>query len=380
MNSRPLRVAIDGRVLVMKPTGIGHYTRSLLGAMAKMYGTQFEAAFFTHQRIFDQSFWPRQMEQKIINFPAPMLLRPLWDNLLLPRAIRKAGPFDLYFSPLSVVPRGLSIPSVATVHDLAFFHYPEIQPWKYRHYWKKAIQRTAKSATRIISVSESTRKDLESFFPGTKRKVQVVHEAPSTSLLSTSSKGKFRPHHRIDSSTRYFLSVGTLEPRKNYPFLLEVFQRLLHRPGCEELKLVIAGSPGWESAELEKEMQERSGYLIRLDYVEYSDLPDLYRGAIALVFPSLYEGFGLPAIEAMAVGTPVIASNISSFPEVIGDAGVLLDLEDGDSWIDTLERVAKDEVWRVRLASRCLARSKEFTWERAAEETWQVFQEAANSR
>ena len=377
MNTHPLRVAIDGRVLVMKPTGIGHYTRSLLGTMARMLGPQFEAAFFTHQRIFDQSFWPRQMEQRILRFPDPMLFRPLWDHRLLPRAIRNAGPFDLYFSPLSVVPRNLPIPSVATVHDLAFFHYPEVQPWKYRHYWKKAIRRTAKDATRIIAVSESTRQDLNRFYPGTESKTKVIHEASST-LFHASSQGGSFSHHRIDSSTRYFLSVGTLEPRKNYPFLLEVFRHLLKRPGCEELKLVIAGSSGWESAELEKAIEDRSGHLIRLDYVEYSELPDLYRGAIALVFPSLYEGFGLPAIEAMTVGTPVIASNVSSFPEVIGEAGILLDLEDGESWVDTLERVAKDEAWRVRLASRCLARSKEFTWERAAEETWQIFQEAAN--
>jgi len=373
---RPLRVAIDGRVLVMKPTGIGRYARSLLRALAVEAGEAFEAVFFTHDRIRDQSFWPFQMNQQVIRFPDPMMFRPFWDQGLLWRAIRKAGPFDLYFSPLSVVPWGLGFPSVATIHDLAFLHYPEIQPWKYRLYWKRAIRKAARRASRLIAVSESTRKDLESFFPGSAKKTSVVYEAPDPQFLQR-RKGDRAIDRRIVNLDRYLLAVGTIEPRKNYPFLLEVFRALRARPGCEALRLVIAGGAGWGSTDLEDAMAAMGTSLVRLDYIEFSDLPALYQNALALVFPTIYEGFGLPAVEAMAVGTPVVASNVSSLPEVVGDSGVLLEPGKVGDWVEALERVALDEPWRVRLGSRGQMRSKQFTWERAARETWAIFQEAA---
>lgn len=371
--SETLRVAVDGRVLVMKPTGIGRYTRSLMESLAHLMGEAFRPVFFTHERILDQSFWPRQLDQRIVRFPSPMAIRPVWDDFLLPRAIRREGPFDLYFSPLSVVPGGLAVPSVATIHDLAFYHDPGVQPWKYRRYWKRAIRRSVRHATGLIAVSESTRGDLQRFFPGSEEKTRVVHEAPAPIFHLPLG----RDRHAFDSLGRYFLAVGTREPRKNYPFLIEVFQRLLRRPGCDELKLVVAGGPGWCSGEVEALMEQCGTSLVRLDYVEYEDLPVLYHGALGLVFPTLYEGFGLPAVEAMASGTAVFASNVSSLPEVVGDGGMLLPLDAVEPWVEALERAAKDEPWRVRLAARGRARAVRFTWERAAEETWRVFQEAA---
>jgi glycosyltransferase involved in cell wall biosynthesis len=368
-----LRVAVDGRVLVMKPTGIGRYTRSLMETLARLKGEAFRPVFFTHDRILDQSFWPGQLEQRMVRFPGPMLIRPVWDEFLLPRAIRREGPFDLYFSPLSVVPGGLNVPSVATIHDLAFYRDPGVQPWKYRRYWKRAIRGSVRHAAKLIAVSESTRHDLQQFFPGSEAKTQVVHEAPAPIFHHPIEEGR----NAFSTLGRYFLAVGTLEPRKNYPFLIEVFQRLLRRPGCDELKVVVAGGPGWCSEEVEALMERGGTFLVRLDYVEYHDLPELYHHSLGLVFPTRYEGFGLPAVEAMASGTAVFASNVSSLPEVVGEGGVLLPLDVVEPWVEALERAAKDEPWRVRLAARGKARAAQFTWERAAEETWQVFREAA---
>jgi hypothetical protein len=285
-----LRGAVDGRVLVMKPTGIGRYARSLMEALALLKGEAFRPVFFTHDRILDQSFWPGQFEQKIVRFPDPMAIRPVWDDLLLPRAIRREGPFDLYFSPLSVVPGGLCVPSVATIHDLAFYRDPGVQPWKYRRYWKRAIRRSVRHATKLIAVSESTRQDLQRFFPGSEEKTRVVHEAPAPIFHHPLEEGR----HAFSALGRYFLAVGTLEPRKNYPFLIEVFQRLLRRPGCDELKLAVAGGPGWWSEEVEAWMEQCGTFLVRLDYVEYEDLPELYHHALGLVFPRSTKASGCP--------------------------------------------------------------------------------------
>ena len=170
-----LRVAVDARVLVMKPTGIGRYLRSLLHAMAINQPDYIEPVFFTHEPISDYRFWPGTFEQHIVSFPGPMLLRPLWDHVLLPKAIRKKGPFDLFFSPLSITPRRLKCPSVAMIYDLAFMRLPDIQPWKYRFYWKRALQRTAAKADRLIAISESTKKDLVECFPGAEPRTRVVY-------------------------------------------------------------------------------------------------------------------------------------------------------------------------------------------------------------
>ncbi len=376
----PLRLAIDGRVLVMKPTGIGRYARSLLRAMALTRGKRLKAVFFTHRRIMDHSFWPGTLDQRVLRFPDPMLLRPWWDERLLPQAIEEdRETFDLYFSPLSVIPAKLKMPSVATVHDLAFLRFPEVQPWKYRFYWRRAMKRTVAQATRLIAVSHSTRRDLAGFYPGAEEKTTVVHEAPDPQYLKPQAE-QAESSEQMRSLGRYFLMVGTVEPRKNYTFLLRIIEQVFQAPGCEDLKLVIAGGAGWSSTQLERQMAALGDRLVWLDYVEFTHLPALYRGALALVFPTLYEGFGLPTVEAMAVGTPVVASNVSSLPEVVGSGGLLLPLDREKPWVENLVRIAASEPLRREMSERAITQARQFSWEKAALETWAVFEKAAGHR
>lgn len=379
--SKSLRIAVDGRVLVMQPTGIGRYTRSLFGEMARQYGADLQAVFFTHKPITDTSFWPGEFKQEIVPFPSSMLLRPVWERFFLPPAMGKKGPFDLYFSPLSAVPPNLKIPSVATVHDLAFMFFPEILPWNYRFYWKRAVRTAAARAEALIAVSESTRNDLTRLFPDCSEKIAVVHEAPEPSFLE-STEERFSPgsSSEIDPARlgKYLLAVGTLEPRKNYPFLFEVMEELVKKPGLEDLCLVLVGGKGWRCEAIEEAMKPMPHWLKPMDYVPHDMLPPLYRNALALVVPSLYEGFGLPAIEAMALGTPVVASNVSSLPEVVGPGGILLPLEK-HAWVWHLAQLVSDSALRSCLSIKAKEQSKEFSWERAAQETWEVFRKAART-
>ena len=173
------------------------------------------------------------------------------------------------------------------------------------------------------------------------------------------------------------LAIGTIEPRKNYPFLLDVFEKTITQPGCEDLKLVIAGTRGWSSLDLKKEAERFGGRLIWLDYVDQDRLPGLYRDALALLFPSRYEGFGLPALEAMACGTPVLASDTSSLPEVVGQAGCLLPPGDADAWVQALTQLVNDPEQQERLRRCGLEQAGYFRWSDAAESVISIFREVS---
>jgi glycosyltransferase involved in cell wall biosynthesis len=181
---------------------------------------------------------------------------------------------------------------------------------------------------------------------------------------------------RYGISRPYCLHVGTLQPRKNLGVLVEAWERLRAEVG-EPAQLLLAGKRGWLYDDLLKSVESRGlGDLVRFaDYVEQEDLPALYSGALAFVFPSLYEGFGLPPLEAMSCGTPVLSSNASSLPEVVGDAGLLLDPNEPGAWADAVKRVMEDEGLRESLSRKGLERAAGFTWERCARETLGVLVE-----
>jgi len=259
--------------------------------------------------------------------------------------------------------------SVATVHDLGYLYFPDEHGGMGRRARDWANRWSARQARRVIAVSGATRDDLVRAYGVPPVRIAIVHHGldPVFRPVDEGERRRVRARYQLDRP--YFLFVGTLQPRKNYERLLRAFDRFAI--GNPTHELVLIGGRGWQAGRLERALRAmRSRASVRvLGYVEDADLPPLYGGAVALAFPSLYEGFGLPALEAMGCGTPVLASNSSSLPEVVADAGLLVDPLDVDAIADGLSRLATDEPLRRELGVRGRARAASFTWERAAQET-----------
>jgi len=263
------------------------------------------------------------------------------------------------------------------VHDLAFLRMPELLTPQSRRYYGQ-IHRAVRNTERIIAVSERTRCDLVELVGAPPDRVEVVHEAADPRFRPPSAAEVAAARQRFGLADEYFLFVGTREPRKNLGRLLEAYAALVD--GAPDAPaLAIAGRPGWLADDLAARAEGFGiGPRVRwLGGVGPDDLVGLYGGAVAFVFPSLYEGFGLPVLEAMACGTPVVASTGGSLPEVAGDAALLVDPLDVPALRHALGRVWREAGLREELRGRGFARAAGFSWRAAAEQTLDVYRRAA---
>jgi glycosyltransferase involved in cell wall biosynthesis len=267
-----------------------------------------------------------------------------------------------------------SVPTVLTVHDLIFRHLPMHHKPLNRWYLNVTMPLYCRRATHVIAVSECTRRDLIAAYDLPEEKVTVVHEAAAPHFRPQSPEVIAAVRSRYGLPDRYLLFVGTIEPRKNLACLLSVFE-VMRAAGLSD-GLVIVGRRGWLYDDFFARLEqspERDAVLFP-GYVPDEDLPVIYGGSQGLVFPSVYEGFGLPVLEAMACGTPVVASNASSLPEIGGDAALYSDPLDVEGMTEAVRRLLCDAELRERLRARGLERAAEFSWGRAAARTRAVYE------
>jgi len=303
----------------------------------------------------------------------------LWTvgRLSLELALR---PPDVLFVPAHSLPPIVPRATVATVHDLGYRHFPGEHPPATRWLRRLSNRWSARRATRVIAVSGATRDDIVRFDGVSPGKITVVHHGHSPAFRPAEPDAIDAARQRYGLAGPYLLFVGTLQPRKNLERLLRAFDLLAATE--PRVSLVLAGALGWQPERLARALagvraRER---VSTVGVVDDADLPALLSGAVALAFPSLYEGFGLPALEAMACGTPVLSSTTSSMPEVVGEAGLLVDPLDADAIAAGLARLVRDPALRAELRQRGLARAATFTWERAARQTLGVLRAAAADR
>lgn len=278
-------------------------------------------------------------------------------------------------------PRDVGIPAVATVHDLTTLLLPEQHVWLNRALHARRLRWIREHAARIIVVSESTGRDLTRLLEISPERTVRIYEARGhdSGEPPAGQVHEARARHGLGEKP-YVLSVGTLEPRKNHERLVRAFSEL--SPQFDDVHLAIAGGEGWRADGIRQAVEESSApnRIRLLGPVPGRDLQALYSGARVFALPSLYEGFGLPVLEAMACGTPVLTSDVSSLPEVAGDAALLVDPHSTDAIRDGLERLLGDESLRGRLARRGRERERRFTWRRTAEETMAVYRGVATER
>ena len=334
---------------------------------------------------------PTDIYQKLrqsrnISWLSPQAIKTIWYNWRFVRMLNKLG--DAVHLPNQHLGRCgncLKVPYIITVHDLIrYFDLEDSEEDKaliylpnrrYRHYLNLDYEGIRK-ATRIIAVSQSTKDDLIEHIGIADERISVVYEGIDHSL--------FRPvSHRIYNHP-YILFVGSEQPRKNFTTLLKAFSQLKSGPRFKKLKLVKVGKAGGRGVDFRSqtmgvvESLHLSREVIFTDFVPEADLPAYYSGAEVFVLPSLYEGFGFPVLEAMACGCPVITSNTSSLPEVVGKAGIMVDPYNTDSLAQAMMQVLTDSELSNNMIRKGLVQSRRFTWEKAAEQTLEVYNKVEN--
>jgi alpha-1,3-rhamnosyl/mannosyltransferase len=281
---------------------------------------------------------------------------------------------DLYHEPNFLAYKS-NLPTVITVHDLSWIKFPEVHPPSRVKEMNRFFERGIKKAKYIITDAEFIRQEFIQHFNYPADRVTAIPLGVNESFFAYSRDETGATLIKNDlKHGNYILAVGTLEPRKNLSVAIDAFL-LLPKELRQQYPLVIAGSKGWLLGGLEKKIDSliKSGEIKLIGYVRQDELPHIIAGALTLVFPSIYEGFGLPPLEAMACGVPVIASNSSSIPEVVGNTGILLNLYDTQGFADAMQSLIEDPHLRAILSQKALERSKQFTWEKCALSTLEVY-------
>lgn len=355
------RVAEDSR------TGTENYTFNLIEALKKIDKVNKYTLYFNK---LPQYFEINQ--QNVSTRLIPM--KRLWTQARL--AVECLfNPPDILFVPAHTLPiiRLPKVRTVVTIHDLGAEFLAEYHQFPQKLYLNWSTKYAARNADQLIAVSKSTQRDLIARLGAKKEKISVIYEGVDQDFFQKNSHEETSAiKAKYGLNKPYLLFVGTIQPRKNLELLIEAFARVKNT----DLELVIAGKPGWlyETIYLSPEKNKVKDKVKFLGFIPTDDLPPVYSGALAFVYPSLYEGFGLPLLEAMACSCPIIASNSSSIPEVVGDAALLFDPNNKDQIVKSIRTIIKDSDLRADLAQKANRQVKKFTWEKAAEETLKVFE------
>jgi glycosyltransferase involved in cell wall biosynthesis len=370
-----MRIGIDARLSYHQPAGISRYTWYLLRALAQL-NQHDEFVVFQHRNhrvpLIEQSNFHRSTLFAPVHHRAEQFLLPIelfWQSL------------DLIHCTDFIPPLYSPIPAVITVHDLAFFHWPNFLTKDSAAYYGQ-IDRAVRHARHIIVPSENTKQDLIGILGTPDKKISVIYEAANPAFAPLPIEPARRAMEaKFKIPTNYILFVSTIEPRKNVNGLLHAYRYLCDKYNIGETGLVLAGSPGWlyeETMELVKKLKLESKTFF-LGRVTDEDLHQLYVGARCHVHPAHYEGFGLPPLEAMACGTPTIVSNVSSLPEVVGDAALLVNPNVKEEIAVAMHRLVSDDALHAELREKGLKRASCFNWETAAKSTMEVYRKALSA-
>lgn len=375
MNGQPQHIGLDAHLLNLsgnyRSAGINWYIYHLLQNLVPSPDLRY-TVFLSEPRARAQF---DQLNSASSRLPTRHpIIRIFWEQFIQPFALRKER-IDLYHGLAFAGPLAISIPWLVTVYDLSFVRYPQLFNAANRIYLTWAVRQSARRANRLIAISTSTKRDLVEMFSAREEQVVVVYCGADPRFAPSQDKIKlaqFRQHHNLPD--KIILHVGTIEPRKNIPRLLRAFaraKRAAHLPH----RLVLVGARGWKYAEVAAviEQEQMTDDVIFTGYVPQDELPLWYQAADLFCYPSLYEGFGLPPLAALASGVPVVTSNTSSLPEVVGDAALQVAPTDERALADAIVRAATDLALRAQLIERGFAQAQKFSWERAGRETVSLY-------
>jgi len=354
-----LKIGIDIQTTLGQKSGFGFYVKNLVEHLKKVDpNNQYFLIYPDTQKDFTT------------------LQRFIWDQFSFPKKATGAE-VDILHQPCFSAPIFYKGKVVLTIHDLISHYFPQNMPSGSRLYFSKWMPLTYNRAQKIIAISENTKKDIIKLLKIPEEKIVVIHSAVGEEFHPIQDEQKIQQvKEKYKTGQKFILDVGTLEPRKNLPFLVKAYNRAL-KEGKIDHNLVLTGKKGWYYESLfvlikELKLEDK---VILPGYVADEDLPVLYNAADLFCFPSLYEGFGFPPLEALSCGTPVIAANNSSIPEVVGEAGILLPIDNEKVWAENITKVLTDSALSQKLSSTGLEQAKNFSWDKTAQETIKVYEE-----
>jgi glycosyltransferase involved in cell wall biosynthesis len=371
-----VRIAIDYTAAINQRAGIGRFVRNLISSVVALDTDDQFVLVHAATPMGTASGVPQG--PNVTDCRLPLTERwttVLWHRLRLPVPVEWfSGPVDIFHAPDFVLPPVRRARRVLTVHDLAFLLYPECADARLREYLMSVVPRSVRSADFVVADSTNTQNDVICLLGADPARTTVVPGGVEPRFRRASTEAIAELRERLALHAPFILTIGMMEPRKNWQGLIRAYSQARARHGLAH-QLVLAGPRGWlwESTMEERERSPFRNDILCLGFVADADLPTLYSAADVFAFPSLYEGFGLPPLEAMACGTPVIVSDAASLPEVVGDAGLTVPADDVEALATGLARLVLDERLRDGLRAAGLERARAFTWNAAAEQLLAVY-------
>lgn len=372
-----MKIAVNTRLLIKgKLEGIGWFTYENLKRITRQH-PEHEFYFLFDRKYSDEFIFSDNIKPLIVHPQArhPVLYY-IWFEHSIPRVLEKIGA-DLFFSPDGYLSLKSKIPSVNVFHDLNFEHYPKDLPLIERKFYRHYFPEYAHKAVRIATVSEYSKKDIVNLYGVDRDKIDVVYNGANESFKPVDEEVKKSTKRQYSHGAPYFLFVGSLHPRKNLARLFPAFDQFKESDD-QGVKLLIVGEKKWWTDSIEKayEQMTHKDDVVFTGRLSVDQLHDVIASALALTYVSYFEGFGIPILEAFYCHTPVITSNVTSMPEVAGDAALLVDPMSINSITDAMKQMAGDEQLRKMLIEKGEERSKMFTWQKSSERLWASIEKA----
>ncbi|MHA1291718.1 MAG: glycosyltransferase family 4 protein [Promethearchaeota archaeon] len=370
-----MNIGIDVRLLEKKMTGIGRFLNGILKFIPKL-DSENEYFLFSLNKLENY----KKKDFNVIatgnnNLFPSKVYSPIWINFVLPRYLKKYN-IDLFFSPSGLIPlANITCKTIILLCDVFHRIGKDFHPYIYRKYLDLFLNPSIKNSDLIISISQNSKKDIIDFYNVSPEKIKVIYFAAEKKFqrrtLPTKKKEYFRKKYNLPP--KFILYVGIVDYRKNIDAIIEVGNILINEKK-KKVYFVLIGKPGLRYKELiRKSKKIKSGHILFLNYVEEEDLPFLYNLADIFFFPSLYEGFGLPPLEAMQSGVPVLTSNTSSLPEVVGNEGIMKEPQDYEGFAKDIIKFLEDKDFYQKMKDKAILQAKKFSWQKATKSLVELF-------
>jgi glycosyltransferase involved in cell wall biosynthesis len=368
-----MRIAVNTRFLLKgKLEGIGWFTHQTLQRMVIRH-PEHEFIF-----IFDRPFHPDFVFAKnvtpVVIFPPARhpILWWIWFEIQIPKVLKKYKA-DVFVSTDGFASMRTTVPQCLVVHDLAFVHFPKYIPTLISNYLRKFTPKFIKKAKKIIAVSTYTKQDVIDTYGTASDKIEIIYNGAHDVYKPLTYEEKNIVKEKFTNGCDYFVYAGSLHPRKNIVNLLKAFAQFKKFTNSK-MKLLLVGRLAWLTKEIEATLEQHpyKNEIIRIEYMDATDLSQVIGAAYAMVYVSIFEGFGIPILEAMKCNVPIITSNCTSMPEVGGDAAILIDPLHVSEIADAMKKIYNDENFRNKLIANCASQSAKFDWDKSAEQFFQI--------